>query len=50
MQPRETISYRGVYYVIYYKNNWCLFTSEMDAICPVQGIVDYYYELEKGEY
>lgn len=35
---------------IYYHNNWYPFTLNNDVICPVNGIVDYSYELMKGEY
>lgn len=35
---------------IYYKGQWCHFTSENDVLCPVEAIVDYYCEIEKGVY
>jgi hypothetical protein len=35
---------------IYYNNNWYEFTKDNDVLCPVNGIIDYIYELIKGEY
>ena len=35
---------------IYYHGDWWLFTPEHDVLCPVDGLVDYYCEVEKGVY
>ena len=36
---------------IYYNNDWYIFNQEFqDVLCPVDGIVDYFYEMVKGEY
>ena len=35
---------------IYYHNKWYPFTNNHDVICPVNGIVDYEYEVMKGSY
>ena len=35
---------------IYYHGKWYLFTSEHDILCPVDGLVDYYYTSVKGVY
>ena len=35
---------------IYHNNQWYPFSDNNDIICPVDGIVDYFYELTKGEY
>lgn len=41
---REEYAYR----VIYYQDNWYLFSKEDDVIKTNQFLIDYYYELEKG--
>ena len=45
----------GVYTIggeryIYFKNNWYVFDEKNDVICPVEGIVNYFCEVVKGEY
>lgn len=35
---------------IYYNNEWYIFTNTNDVLCSVQGLVDYYCEVVKGEY
>lgn len=35
---------------IYYHNDWYIFTDDNDVLCPVIGLVDYIYEVVKGEY
>ena len=35
---------------IYYNNQWYNFTENNDVVCPVDGIVNYTYELVKGVY
>lgn len=36
---------------IYYKNKWYIFDeANQDVLSPVQGLIDYIYELMKGEY
>jgi len=35
---------------IYYKGKWCHFTADNDVLYPVEAIVDYYCEIEKGVY
>ena len=35
---------------IYYNNKWYLFTPDHVALCPVEGLVDYYVEIVKGVY
>ena len=35
---------------IYYNERLCVFTDSNDVICPIDGIVDYYYEAVKGVY
>jgi len=35
---------------IWYRGQWYTFTSDGDVLCPVEGLVDYIYELIKGEY
>ncbi len=35
---------------IYYRSQWYVFTSDGDVLCPVEGLVNYIYELVKGEY
>lgn len=47
-----------VYRVIYYKNNWYHFTKTYgddlgdgnDVVLPTSALIDYFYEIEKGEY
>ena len=48
----------NVYRVIYYKNNWYHFTKTYgdslndgdDVVLPTSALIDYQYEVEKGEY
>lgn len=35
---------------IYYNDKWYIFTTNNDVLCPIDGIVDYTYELVKGVY
>ena len=35
---------------IWYNNQWCIFTEGHDLICPVEGLIDYYCEIMKGNY
>lgn len=56
----EDIKYpikNGVYHIasldkdyIYYNNSWYLFDENHDITCDVDAIVDYYYQLMRGEY
>ena len=51
----ENPVFNGVYTIggeryIYFKNNWYVFDDENDVICPVEGIVNYFCEVVKGEY
>lgn len=48
-----------VYRVIFYKNNWYQFTNTTygdgindgnDVVLPISALIDYHYEIEKGEY
>lgn len=45
----------GVYTIdsqkkIYYQDQWYNFSDDNDVLCPVEAVVDYIYELIKGEY
>lgn len=40
----------GGYDVIYYNNNWYLFNDKNDMIHPFGAIINYYGEIEKGEF
>jgi hypothetical protein len=42
--------WRDIYKVIYFQKNWYLFSRENDVVKPVQALVDYVYEQERGEY
>ena len=35
---------------IYFRGQWYLFTNTNDVLCPVEGIINYYCEIVKGEY
>ena len=35
---------------IWYNNKWYIFTESHDLICPVEGLIDYYCEIMKGNY
>lgn len=35
---------------IWYNNQWWVFTDNADLICPVEGLIDYYCEIMKGNY
>jgi len=35
---------------IWYNNQWHIFTEDHDLICPVEGLIDYYCEIMKGNY
>lgn len=35
---------------IYFRGKWYLFTNTNDVLCPVEGIINYYCEIVKGEY
>lgn len=35
---------------IYFRGKWYLFTNTNDVLCPVEGIINYYCEVVKGEY
>lgn len=35
---------------IWYNNQWWSFTEDHDLICPVEGLIDYYCEIMKGNY
>lgn len=35
---------------IYYNNQWFPFTEDNIILCPVEGTIDYIYEVMKGEY
>lgn len=35
---------------IWYNNQWFVFTDQGDLICPVEGLIDYYCEIMKGNY
>ena len=49
--PSEDLGTKDkLYRVIYYKDNWYLFSRTDDVIMPCQALVDYYYEFEKGKY
>lgn len=51
LTPSEDLGTKDkLYRVIYYKDNWYLFSRTDDVIMPCQALVDYYYEFEKGEY
>lgn len=39
-----------VYRVIYYQNHWYQFSKNNDVIKPVEILLDYYYDLERGAY
>ena len=51
LEPFEPLTgYRKVYRVIYFQKNWYLFSKEDDVVKPVQALIDYGYEQERGEY
>ena len=51
LSPYKDTSDRNLgFTVIYYKNNWHLFTNKGDVILSTPALIDYYYEFEKGEY
>lgn len=35
---------------IYYNNEWYMFTKDNNVLCPIEGLIDYTYEIVKGEY
>ena len=35
---------------IWHNNKWYLFTENHDALCPIEGLIDYNYTLVKGKY
>ena len=35
---------------LYYENNWFLLNENNDILCPIDGIVNYTYSIEKGVY
>jgi hypothetical protein len=35
---------------LYYENNWFLLNENDDILCPIDGIVNYTYSIEKGVY
>ena len=46
---KEMYEDAGNYY-IYYNNNWYPITSDHNVLCPIEGIVNYFCEVERGEY
>ena len=50
IQPIKKDENNSFYRVIYFQENWYLFSKENDVIKPNQFLIDYYYELEKGVY
>ena len=42
--------WRDIYKVIYFEDNWYSFSREGDVVKPIQALVDYTYEQERGEY
>lgn len=47
-EPTE--GWKVIYKVIYFQDNWYAFSREGDVIKPLQALVDYSYEQERGEY
>lgn len=40
----------GTYHIIYYKDNWHIFTSNNDVICSSHALLTYTGEIERGEF